>query len=148
MADMDTKQYLSQISRLDRMIKNKMAELAQYKDLAYGLSAITNEEKVRTSLDFDKMSGKIAKIIEIENKIDNLIDEYVDKKNVIVSQIDSMENETYYEILFARYIEKKTFEKIADEMSYSWRQIIRLHGRALQEFEKNYGKIYKNKNVS
>jgi hypothetical protein len=29
-------------------------------------------------------------------------------------------------------------------MSYSWRQIIRLHGRALQEFEKIYGETYKN----
>ena len=141
--DMDTKQYLSQISRLDRMIKNKMAELSQYKDLAYGLSAINNEERVQSTPDFDKMSGKIAKILEMESKIDSLIDEYVDKKNLIVSQIDSIENETYYEILFGRYIAKKTFEKIADEMSYSWRQIIRLHGRALQEFEKKYGETYK-----
>lgn len=140
---MDTKQYLSQISRLDRMIKNKMAELSQYKDLAYGLSAINNEERVQSTPDFDKMTGKIAKILEMESKIDSLIDEYVDKKNLIVFQIDSMENEIYYEILFARYIEKKTFEKIADEMSYSWRQIIRLHGRALQEFEKIYGETYK-----
>lgn len=140
---MDTKQYLSQISRLDRMIKNKMTELSQYKDLAYGLSAINNEEKVQSTPDFDKMTGKIAKILEMESKIDSLIDEYVDKKNLIVSQIDSMENEIYYEILFARYIEKKTFEKIADEMSYSWRQIIRLHGRALQEFEKIYGETYR-----
>lgn len=146
--DMDTKQYLGQIGRLDRMIKNKMTELSQYKDLAYGLSAITNEERVQSSPDFDKMTGKVAKIIEMERKIDSLIDDYVDKKNVIVSQIDSMENETYYEILFARYIEKKTFEKIADEMSYSWRQIIRLHGRALQEFEKKYGEIYIKQNVS
>ena len=30
-----------------------------------------------------------------------------------------------------------------DEMMYSWRQIIRLHGKALQEFEKIYGKTYK-----
>ena len=141
---MDTKQYLGQISRLDRMIKNKMTELSQYKDLAYGLSAITNEERIQSSPDFDKMTGKVAKIIEMERKIDSLIDDYVDKKNVIVSQIDSMENETYYEILFARYIEKKTFEKIADEMMYSWRQIIRLHGLALKEFEKIYGKTYKN----
>ena len=142
--DMDAKQYLGQISRLDRMIKNKMTELSQYRDLIYGLSAVVNEERVQTSPDFDKMSGKIAKILEMESKIDSLIDEYVEKKNLIVSQIDSMENETYYEILFARYIEKKTFEKIADEMSYSWRQIIRLHGRALQEFEKTHGKTYKN----
>ena len=140
---MDTKQYLSQISRLDRMIKNKMTELAEFKELAYGLSAINNEERVQSTPDFDKMSGKIAKIVDMENKIDSLIDEYVDKKNLIVSQIDSIENETYYEILFSRYIAKKTFEKIADEMSYSWRQIIRLHGRALQEFEKIYGETYK-----
>lgn len=145
---MDTKQYLSQISRLDRMIKNKMTELSQYRDLACGLSAVTNEERVLSSPDFDKMTGKVAKILEMEQKIDSLIDEYVDKKNLIVSQIDSMENETYYQILFSRYIEKKTFEKIADEMSYSWRQIIRLHGRALQEFDKVYGNIYKTKNVS
>lgn len=140
---MDTKQYLGQISRLDRMIKNKMTELSQYRDLIYGLSAVTNEERVQTSPDFDKMTGKVAKVLKMESKIDNLIDEYVDKKNLIISQIDSMENEIYYEILFARYIEKKTFEKIADEMMYSWRQIIRLHGKALQEFEKMYGKTYK-----
>lgn len=130
------------------MIKNKMTELSQYRDLACGLSAVTNEERVLSSPDFDKMTGKVAKILEMEQKIDSLIDEYVDKKNLIVSQIDSMDNETYYQILFSRYIEKKTFEKIADEMSYSWRQIIRLHGRALQEFEKIYGNIYKTKNVS
>lgn len=125
------------------MIKNKMTELSQYRDLIYGLSAVVNEERVQTSPDFDKMSGKVDKILKMESKIDNLIDEYVDKKNLIISQIDSMENEIYYQILFARYIEKKTFEKIADEMSYSWRQIIRLHGVALQEFEKKYGKTYK-----
>ena len=142
MVDMDTKQYLGQIGRLDRMIKNKMTELAQYKDLAYGLSAITNEERVQTTPEFDKMSGKVAKIIEIEQKIDSLIDEYVDKKNLIISQIDSMENETYYEILFARYIEKKTFEKIADEMNYSFRNTTRIHGRALREFENKFGKTY------
>ena len=142
MVNMDTKQYLGQISRLDRMIKNKMTELSQYKDLAYGLSAITNEERVQTTPEFDKMSGKVAKIIEIEQKIDSLIDEYVDKKNLIISQIDSMENETYYEILFARYIEKKTFEKIADEMNYSFRNTTRLHGRALREFENKFGKTY------
>ena len=140
---MDTKQYLGQISRLDRMIKNKMTELSEYKDLIYGLSGVVNEERVQKSPDFDKMTGKVAKVLKIESKIDELIDEYVDKKNLIISQIDSIENEIYYEILFARYIEKKTFEKIADEMMYSWRQIIRLHGKALQEFEKIYGKTYK-----
>jgi SMC interacting uncharacterized protein involved in chromosome segregation len=140
--DLETKQYLGQISRLDRMIKNKMTELSQYRDLIYGLSAVVNEERVQTSPDFDKMSGKVDKILKMESKIDNLIDEYVDKKNLIISQIDSMENEIYYEILFARYIEKKTFERIATDINYSFRNTTRLHGKALRIFEEKYGKFY------
>ena len=140
---MDTKQYLQQISRLDRMIQNKLAEISQLRELAMSVSAVKNEERVQTTPNFDKIGTAYCKIEEMEEKLDKLIDEYVDKKNLIISQIDGIENETYYEILFARYIEKKTFEKIADEMAYSWRQIIRLHGGALQEFEKKYGNTYK-----
>ena len=140
---MDTKQYLNQISRLDRMINNKLAEISQLRELAMSVSAVKNEERVQNTPNFDKIGTAYCKIEEMEEKLDKLIDEFVDKKNLIISQIDKIENETYYEILFARYIEKKTFEKIADEMTYSWRQVIRLHGRALQEFEKKYGNTYK-----
>ena len=140
---MDTKQYLQQISRLDRMINNKLSEISQLRELAMSVSAVKNEERVQTTPNFDKIGTAYCKIEEMEEKLDKLIDEFVDKKNLIISQIDKIENETYYEILFARYIEKKTFEKIADEMTYSWRQVIRLHGRALQEFERKYGNTYK-----
>ena len=140
---MDTKQYLQQISRLDRMIQNKLAEISQLRELAMSVSAVKNEERVQNTPNFDKIGTAYCKIEEMEEKLDKLIDEYVDKKNLIISQIDKIDNEAYYEILFARYIEKKTFEKIADEMTYSFRQIIRLHGRALQEFEKKYGNTYK-----
>lgn len=143
MKDMDTKQYLNQISRLDRMINNKLAEISQLRELAMSVSAVKNEERVQTTPNFDKIGTAYCKIEAMEEKLDKLIDEFVDKKNLIISQIDKIENETYYEILFARYIEKKTFEKIADEMTYSWRQVIRLHGRALHEFEKKYGNTYK-----
>lgn len=140
---MDTKQYLQQISILDRMINNKLAEISQLRELAMSVSAVKNEERVQTTPNFDNIGTAYCKIEEMEEKLDKLIDEYVDKKNMIISQIDGIENETYYEILFARYIEKKTFEKIADEMTYSFRNVTRLHGRALQEFEKKYGNLYK-----
>lgn len=140
---MDTKQYLQQISRLDRMINNKLSEISQLRELAMSVSAVKNEERVQTTPNFDKIGTAYCKIAEMEEKLDKLIDEYVDKKNLIISQIDGIENETYYEILFARYIEKKTFEKIADEMTYSFRNVTRIHGRALQEFEKKYGNLYK-----
>ena len=139
---MTTKEYLCQISRLDRMIQNKLAEISQLRELAISVSAVKNEERVQTTPNFDKIGTAYCKIEEMEEKLDNLIDEFVDKKNLIISQIDKIENETYYEILFARYIEKKTFEKIADEMNYSFRNTTRLHGRALREFEREFGKTY------
>jgi len=53
-----------------------------------------------------------------------------------------MEDENVYNVLFSKYIEKKTFEVIATEMNYSWRQTIRLHGIALKKFEQKYGATY------
>ena len=35
-------------------------------------------------------------------------------------------------------IENKSFEQISVEMNYSWRQVHRLHGSALQNFAKVY----------
>lgn len=141
---MTTKEYLGQISRLNRMINNKLTEIAQLKDMAVSISAPQNGDRVQTTPNFDKIGTKYAKIDEMERKIDCMVDELVDKKEKIIQQIDSMEDENTYNILFARYIEKKTFEVIATEMKYSWRQVVRLHGTALKQFEKKYGELYLN----
>lgn len=139
---MKTKDYLSQVSRLNKMINNKLSEISQLRELSVSISAIGNDEKVQTSPNFDKIGTAIAKIDELENNLDKMIDEYLVKRERIIAQIDTMEEESVYQILFSRYIEKKTFEKIATEMKYSWRQIVRLHGKALQQFEKKYGEEY------
>lgn len=141
---MTTKEYLGQISRLNRMINNKLTEIAQLKDMVVSISASQSGERVQTTPNFDKIGTKYAKIDEMERKIDGMVDELVDKKEKIIQQIDSMEDENTYNILFARYIEKKTFEVIATEMKYSWRQVVRLHGTALKQFEKKYGEGYLN----
>ena len=141
---MTTKEYLGHISRLNRMINNKLTEIAQLKDMAVSISATQSGERVQTTPNFDKIGTKYAKIDEMERKIDGMVDELVDKKEKIIQQIDSMEDENTYNILFARYIEKKTFEVIATEMKYSWRQVVRLHGTALKQFEKKYGEGYLN----
>lgn len=141
---MTTKEYLGQISRLNRMINNKLTEIAQLKDMVVSISAPQSGERVQTTPNFDKIGTKYAKIDEMERKIDGMVDELVDKKEKIIKQIDSMEDENTYNILFARYIEKKTFEMIATEMKYSWRQVVRLHGTALKQFEKKYGEGYLN----
>ncbi len=139
---MTTKEYLLQISRINRTIKNKLSEISQIRELSYSISAINGEEKVKTTLAYDKIGNTYAKIDALQHQLDKIIYEYVDRKNEIITQIDSIENEVFYDILFSRYIEQKTFEKIAQDMNYSFRQITRLHEKALKEFEKKYGVEY------
>lgn len=85
---MTTKEYLGQISRLNRMINNKLVEIQQLRELVCSISSINNEERVQTTPNFDKIGAKFAKIDELERNLDAIIDNYVDKKNVIINQID------------------------------------------------------------
>jgi hypothetical protein len=139
----ETKEYLQQIGRYDRLINNKLVELAQYRSMACSVSAVKNDERVQSSPSYDTMDKIVSKIEQMENEIDTLVDRYIDNKRIIISQIDGMSDEMTYQILFSRYVEQKTFEKMAIEMNYCYKQIIRRHGKALQEFEQKWGNIYK-----
>ena len=97
---MKTKDYLSQVSRLNKMINNKLSEISQLRELSVSISAIGNDEKVQTSPNFDKIGTTVAKIDEMENNLDKMIDEYLVKRERIIAQIDTMEEESVYQILF------------------------------------------------
>lgn len=84
---MDTKTYLQQISRLDRMINNKLSEIQQFRELARSVSAVKNEERVKTSPDFDKMGSTYCKIEKMEKELDDLIDTYVDKRILLFRKL-------------------------------------------------------------
>ena len=71
---MTTKDYLNQISRLNRMINNKLVELAQLKELSCSISSIKNEERVMTTPNFDRIGTKQAKIDEIYAALTNKAD--------------------------------------------------------------------------
>lgn len=139
---MTTKEYLWQVDRLNRMIDNKLSEIYQMKTLACSISVISNAEKVKSSVSHDKMGDTIAKIVDMENEADEMIDKMFDLKKTIINQIESIENTKHYDVLFCRYIGKMTFEKIAERLNYSIVQVFRIHEKALEEFESLYGAEY------
>ena len=52
----------------------------------------------------------------------------------IESEIENMDNATERTLLRYRYIRGYTWEKIAAELGYSWRQVHNIHRSALQNF--------------
>ena len=78
---MNTKTYLNQISRLDKMIQNKLSEIYRLKTIACSVTVSTDKEAVDVSSDKDKLGSTVTKIVDLEKDTDRLVDE----KEIILS---------------------------------------------------------------
>lgn len=115
---MTTKEYLNQISRLNRMINNKLAEISRLRELSCSISAVSTEERVRSTPNVDRIGNTYAKIDEMEKNLDKIIDDFTEKKQKIISQIDSMENENVYNVLFLITLKRNRLKR------FLWKWII------------------------
>lgn len=129
------KEYLRQIRLFDICIRQKEAELAAMRSEIESMSAAVTGERVQTSVN-DKMSEKVSHIVDLEAMIIQDKEKFLRMKDRIINEIQSLDNSVYVDILYKRYVEYKQLEEIAVEMNYSYRQVLRLHGFALQEFKR------------
>ena len=129
---LDAKEFLSQVKKLDLMIKNKLIEKQQWKDIALGITANMDGERVQSSGSQQKMSDAIVKCIDMETEINSLVDKLIDTKREVIYTIEQLESPTQYNVLHMIYIQDKTLQEVADEynMSYDWAATT--HGRALK----------------
>lgn len=139
---MQTQDYLRQIERLDRMIQNKLCEINQLKCMAVSITVAPKEVNVQASSDKDRLGNTVSKLVDLEKETDELVDKYIMKRKKIIGQIDDMKDTNMYHVLSERYIARKDLSTIAVEMGYSFRQVCRIHGNALNEFERKYGNEY------
>ena len=133
---MDTKQYLSQIERLDKMIQNKLSEIYQLKTMACSVTVSNEKERVQTSSDKDRLGSTVAKIVDLEKETDRLVDSFIDLKKETMLIIRMIKSERHREILFKKYLEQKSLYEIAEELGMTDRGCKKAHKRALEEFEK------------
>ena len=142
MEDMDTKQYLSQIERYDKMIQNKLSEIYQLKTMICGITVSNDGERVQASSNKDRLGTTVAKIVDLEKETDMMIKDFVEKRKRIISQIDNIDNVDYYNVLSLRYVSRCTFDEISSKTNWSLRKVFSMHGNALKVFEKFFGSEY------
>lgn len=130
------KAYLNRIRFLEEMINEKIADRDAVREMLYRVTPILKDDVVSFSGNQDKIGTGAAKLADYEAELDEMIDKLVDMKRVILTQLEKLKDIDHYKVLKLRYIHCYTFERIATEMDYSIRHIWRIHGRALQAFEK------------
>ena len=139
---MNAREYLEQLQKMDIAINQNIAWLYELKNIRKELKGVNyTSQKVKTSksnrADFEKT---LLIIMDMEQNINDSIDKFVDQKNEIIKQIQSLDNHKYVQVLYKKYVEYKRLEEIAIEMYYSYQYIKEIHKKALQEFKKNITK--------
>lgn len=131
------KEYLRQLRTAEIKIEQKEEELERLKSSLESISTGTDSERVQTT-PRDKVSEDVPQMVDLKREIESDIKELLILKNKIINEIQSMDNPVYINILYKRYVQYKSLEEIAVEMSYSYTRLRHLHGRALQGFKKKY----------
>ena len=134
---MNAKEYLSQAFRLDQRINSKLEQVSKLRDLSMKASGLRLAERISGTKEHSLMETALVKMIDLEAEINADIDRLVDLKREILAIINSVHPAEYQLVLEMRYLNFMTWEEIADRMSYSWRNVHYVHGKALQRIELN-----------
>ena len=134
---MTTKEYLQQIHKASEKIKRMERSRQQLRANLYSVKSISvSPDKIQSSTPDNELLRLIARVDEIEKGIIEIIKEQTELIRRISKEIEMVPSERYRTILQERYILCWKWEKIAVDIDIDIRHVYRLHGKALQEFER------------
>lgn len=128
--------FLEQVEKLDARIRNKLIEKQQWKEIALGVTASMDGERVQSSGAKSKMANAVERCVDAEAEIDRLIDELVDTKKSVIQTIEMLDSATEYKLLHLRYIQFMPLKYIADDWNVEYTTVTTTHGRALKNVQR------------
>lgn len=145
---MDAKKYLQQARKLEKMIGNKLIEIAQWKSIATGTTGQSDGERVQSSGSQDKMANAVCMYSDIEMEYNRCLASLYQSKEEIVHTIEQLpviEYDLLHKIYIGvvkkdpkgrEYTEYMSLEDVADiyGKTYSWATTV--HGRAIKAVQK------------
>ena len=139
---MRAKEYLSQFGRYEDRIQRKLIDVYRSRVLATNIT-VAFGERVQTSGTGDRISGLVASIVDTERAVEDLLQAYRDFSDEALWRLENMclsgdAGMNEYKVLHARFVQRLTFEDIAEALNYSERQVYNLYKDGLTDFERLY----------
>lgn len=131
---MTAKQYLLQLPKLELNIKLLEAEIEERRTRLTSTSAPKLGDKVQSSTNGDAFATAIAILADKDLQRQEMIITYEVMRDKIVDQILELEDATQSKVLYERYVKRKRWALIAEEMHFSIQRIFQIHGNALVNF--------------
>lgn len=133
---MKIRDLLNSHTEINNAINSKLEQIAELKELATRITSTTFSESHSKGTYNDRVGRTTARIIDLENEINEEIDRLVEIKIKIRDLVSSLSDPNLRIVLERRYILGENWEKIAEKMGYSPRHISRMHNRAVEMLEK------------
>ena len=127
------KEYLDEYRKCIRQIDRLNEELAEIR-INKMFPSITQDGMPHAHNNTD-LSVYASRIDKTERKIIKARYLKIQKMKEITEKIERMDDENEKDVLFYRYIRLMKWEEIAAKMKYTYRNVTKIHGRALCNFQ-------------
>lgn len=128
---MKAKEYLQQVKKIDKLIENKLIEKEQWFAIATGTTASSEDgDRVQSSGSQQKMADAVCKMVEIQEQIDKLIDNYIDIKQDVIKTIETLPA-NQYDIMHKVYIQGIDLIDVANLLDKSYESVRRSHNKGI-----------------
>lgn len=118
---MNAKEYLNRVRFADISINTKSDELYHLKLKSLQVSPQSQGERVQSSGSGGDFTKIIDRIVLLQAKINEEIDQLVELKEQARTLIHMLTDERYKTVLTEYYLNHKTWEQVADCMNYDLR---------------------------
>lgn len=132
---MTAKQYLNRVRRIDKEISALLRLVQKTRESLLTVTQNYDSDGAQST----QNPHKYDRLIELESLVDTKIDEQISMKAEILDTIMKLDDRRQRLVLMEYYIEMKTFEEIAVDIHYSWKQTHRIHARALRAIDEILG---------
>ncbi|MCI6346926.1 MAG: DUF1492 domain-containing protein [Negativibacillus massiliensis] len=127
-------EWLKSYRALDGKIESMTEQLQVWNARATKITATISQEP-KAAGSGDQLQRCIDQICELQTEIAQEMDKLRKRKQEIETAIHGLNEKSYQDILWYRYIQGMTFEEIAIKMNYSWRQVCRKHKNAVEKLK-------------
>lgn len=136
------KKYLEQLEVIDTMINQDLERLDDMKTDARCTGGIDySKDRIQTSPQ-NVLEKRICNYVDYEKKLDVRIDQFVDVKEQIISEIRGLHVVNYINVLYKIYVQFKSIRQVSKEIKKSYAYTLELHKKALAAFEETYKNLY------
>ena len=130
---MTEKEYFRQAYRLDHRINSDIEEMERLREMAKSVSSPCLEERFNPNRATEAPFAKcIIRLIEMEQKINEEINRFVDLKEQMHGVIDALADTNEMLVLRYRYIHNETWDGIAAKLHADRSSVRRWHASAMK----------------